>query len=102
MRNETIKTAPEVSPSIIESIEQLKSPEWKITVFDNNYNTYEEVITILILATGCGFDEAHAEAWEIDHYGKCIVHRGPESECQIAAKLISRIGIQVEVCLDLD
>lgn len=70
---------------------------WMVTVFNNDVNTYDEVIFILMRATGCTAEEAYIEAWEVDHYGKCIVHRAGEEECRAAADIIASIGIEVEV-----
>ncbi|MCL6624837.1 MAG: ATP-dependent Clp protease adaptor ClpS [Fimbriimonadales bacterium] len=73
---------------------------WAVIVYDNDYNTYEEVIHILQVATGCSQEEAFCEAWEIDHYGSCVVHRGGREECEQAANIIATIGIRVEVAED--
>ena len=70
---------------------------WIVTVYNNDYNTYEEVISILILATGCNFEEAHMEAWEVDHLGRSVVHHGREDACRVAGEIICKIGIRVEV-----
>ncbi len=77
--------------------ETAREREWLVTVFDNPLNTYEEVMTILMIATGCDVDEAYMETWEIDHLGKSVVHCDDESECRRAAEIISTIGIRVEV-----
>jgi ATP-dependent Clp protease adaptor protein ClpS len=73
-----------------------KGEGWIVTVFNNDTNTYDQVMFVLMLATGCTSEEAYIEAWEIDHYGKCIVHKACESECKKAADVISTIGIKVE------
>lgn len=70
---------------------------WIVIVYNNDYNTPEEVIQILIQATGCPLDEAEIETWEVDHLGKSVVHHGQEDECQRAAAVIRTIGIEVEV-----
>lgn len=72
-------------------------PLWQVTVYDNDTNTYEEVITVLMIATGCTAEEAYIEAWEIDKYGQCVVHRADEPECQGVADVVGTIGIRVEV-----
>ncbi len=84
-------------PEVEEGPSKLGSKGWIVTVFDNDYNTYDQVMSILMLATGCTSDEAYIESWEIDHYGKCVVHQGLEKECQRAADVIGSIGIKVEV-----
>ncbi|MGV3615944.1 MAG: ATP-dependent Clp protease adaptor ClpS [Fimbriimonas sp.] len=68
-----------------------------VTVFNNDHNTYDEVIAILISATACPLDEAEIEAWEIDHLGRSVVHHGSREECDTAAAVIRQIGIKVEV-----
>lgn len=70
---------------------------WVVIVYDNDYNTYEEVIAVLMAATGCSAQEAYIEAWEIDHLGKSVVHHGDREECDRAATVIAKIGIRVEV-----
>ncbi|MBX7135439.1 MAG: ATP-dependent Clp protease adaptor ClpS [Fimbriimonadaceae bacterium] len=74
-----------------------KGDGWIVTVFNNDHNTYDEVIFILMVATQCTADEAAMETWEIDHLGKSVVHHGGESECRRAAEVIATIGIRVEV-----
>lgn len=69
--------------------------EWHVVVYNNEVNTYEEVMTILMLATGCDAEEAYIETWEVDHYGKCAVHRAPQDECSRIAEVIRTIGVTV-------
>ena len=70
---------------------------WVVTVFNNDYNTWDEVVNILMRATGCSIDEADMETWEIDNLGKSVVHHGEKDECVGAAEVIREIGIRVEV-----
>lgn len=79
---------------------ETKGEGWIVTVFDNDTNSYDQVMSILMLATACTSEEAYIEAWEIDHYGKCIVHKASEIECKKAADIIATIGIRVEVSPD--
>src|SRR5579875_1058178 len=71
--------------------------EWIVVVYDNDYNTVEEVIHILIAATHCSFEEAAIETWEIHHLGKSVVHHADKEECERVASIIATIGIRVEV-----
>ncbi len=70
---------------------------WVVTVYNNEYNTWDEVVDILIRATGCTHEEADMETWEIDNLGKSVVHHGERDVCETAAEVIRQIGIQVEV-----
>ena len=71
--------------------------EWIVVVYDNDTNTYDQVIGILMEATGCPLEEAQLETWEIDHLGRSVVHHGDQQECERAAAVIRRIGIEVAV-----
>lgn len=86
-----------VEPEIHDSTENGLQGGWIVTVYDNDYNTFSEVIAILILATGCTLEEAEMETWEIHNLGKSVVHHGAREVCERVAKVISRIGIRVEV-----
>jgi ATP-dependent Clp protease adapter protein ClpS len=94
---ETVENASAPLPSLDPQQTAQKDGGWGVTVFNNDSNTYEEVIIVLMAATGCNSEEAYIEAWEIDHYGQCLVHRGSEDVCKTAAKTIASIGIKVEV-----
>jgi len=66
-------------------------------IFNNDTNTFDEVIAVLMHATGCQSEEAEIEAWEAHHYGKAPVHFAPRAECDVTALEISRIGLKTEV-----
>jgi ATP-dependent Clp protease adapter protein ClpS len=70
---------------------------WIVTVYNNDYNTHEEVVEILIVATGCPVEEAEIETWEVHFLGKSVVHHGRQDACKSAADIIGQIGIRVEV-----
>ncbi len=90
-------------PAIIErpEVEQLDTGSggegWIVTVYNNEFNTWQEVITILMAATGCHFDEAYLETWEIDNLGRSVVHHGEEEDCRSVGRIIAEIGIRVEI-----
>lgn len=85
----------------IEATDSQTGDGWIVTVFNNEENTYSEVMTILMIATECDADEAYMETWEIDHLGKSVVHMGSRDECDAAAAIIAQIGIRVEVSQEL-
>ena len=86
-----------VKPERVEEELAAKDHGWIVTVYNNDHNTYEEVISILMIATKCNLEEAQIEAWEIDNLGCSVVHHGKESDCRKAAEIIGKIGIRVEV-----
>ncbi|HEY0867694.1 MAG TPA: ATP-dependent Clp protease adaptor ClpS [Fimbriimonas sp.] len=81
----------------IEDIDSTGGHGWIVTVFDNDKNTWEEVMWILMFATGCDEQEAYTETWEVHHLGRSVVHHAGESECRRVARVIRQIGIRVEV-----
>lgn len=75
----------------------ISSDRWMITIFNNEHNSFDEVINVLMQATGCDAQEAYIEAWEAHHYGKAPVHFGYQAECKKAAELITKVGIETLV-----
>ena len=69
---------------------------WVVVVYDNDVNTIDEVLYILMLATGCSQEEAEIETWEVHHLGKSVVHCADQEECEGVAAVIATIGIRVE------
>jgi ATP-dependent Clp protease adapter protein ClpS len=68
-----------------------------VVIYNNDYNSFDEVIEILMRATRCDAQEAGIEAWEAHTFGKAPVHFGGRQECDQAALVISSIGIETEV-----
>ncbi len=100
MQNATTSVPERVSPALPEIEEDLEDQligGYVVIVYDNDYNTINEVVLILQKATGCSLDEATMETWEVHHLGKSVVHHGEEEECRRVAGIIGTIGIRVEV-----
>lgn len=84
------------APELVD-VPRQQEDQWLVTVYNNDTNTYEEVMTVLMVATKCTAEEAYIEAWEIDHFGQCVVHRASEDVCNSVAEIIGTIGIRTEV-----
>lgn len=84
-------------PEILEDGPGTGGRHWIVTVYDNDYNTVDQVIAVLMLATQCARDEAVMETWEIHNLGRSVVHHGAEDDCQRVSEIIAKIGIRVEV-----
>ena len=72
---------------------------YEVRIIDNDYNTYQQVMDVSMLALGVSEDEAFAIAWEVDHKGYCVVAQGPYDEAEAIADTIRTIGIEVQVNL---
>lgn len=86
---------PTLEPSV--SLPESRVGRWMVVIFNNPHNTVDEVIDILIRATGCSFDEASIETWEAHNLGSAAVHFAAQAECERVAGMISKIGVQTEV-----
>jgi len=70
---------------------------WMVVIYNNDTNSMDEVIEVLMLATRCEYDEAIIEMWEAHTFGKAAVHFASKSECEDAALIISSVGVKTEV-----
>ena len=102
LRTAPVMAQPDIAPQSVPNEGQTDgqmdtSSGWIVTVFDNDTNTFDEVVEVLIRATGCTLEEAEIETWEVDQLGRSVVHHGCETECRRSAEIICQIGIRVEV-----
>ncbi|HEX2325536.1 MAG TPA: ATP-dependent Clp protease adaptor ClpS [Chloroflexota bacterium] len=73
-------------------------PPYKVVVHNNSYNTFEEVIAILIKAVpGMNYGRASALANEIHTTGAAVPYVGPKEHAEAVAAVIRTIGIKVTV-----
>jgi len=73
---------------------------WMVVIYNNDTNSMDEVVEILMIATNCDMHEAEIETWEAHHFGKAPVHFASKSDCEDAAAIISSIGIKTEISLE--
>jgi len=72
-------------------------PLHEVRIIDNDYNTYQEVMQITMIALGLDEEQAFTVAWEVDHYGSCVVAMASRDEAEGIADMIRVIGIEVQV-----
>lgn len=70
---------------------------YEVRIIDNDYNTYQEVMEITMVALGITQAQAYAVACEVDHRGSCAVAHGPREDAELIAGIIRTIGIEVQV-----
>jgi hypothetical protein len=93
------------APFLLPEVDQPKTnggDRWKVTIYDDDHITREDVFDALVQATGCDKQEADIEIWEAEKYGKAPVHFAQRAECESAAWIISRIGVRTEVSMEWD
>jgi ATP-dependent Clp protease adaptor protein ClpS len=84
-----------VSPELADS--GVSSDGWMVLIYNNDTNGMDEVMFILMEATGCTAEEAYIEMWEAHTYGKASVHYAGKETCDEVARIISSIGVQTQV-----
>ncbi len=88
----TIETAPEVVEA-----DAGYTGRYATVIFNNDTNSFDEVVLAIMRATGCSLQEAYMETWEADHYGKANIHFGTQVACCAVAAIVSQIGVRTLV-----
>ncbi|HEY0867695.1 MAG TPA: ATP-dependent Clp protease adaptor ClpS, partial [Fimbriimonas sp.] len=91
----------EINPETIDGSSQ-GNGRWMVLIYNNDFTTMDEVIEALMVATGCGVEEAFCEMWEAHTYGKAPCHFASHEECESVAGVIQRAGIDTSVCQEWD
>lgn len=86
---------PILYPEVVENTSG--TGRWMVLIFNNEFNSFDEVIGMLMKATGCMAEEAYIEAWEAHTYGKAPCHFAERTECEVVAAMISTIGVRTVV-----
>lgn len=90
-----------MNPEITETINLKEVPtrqqRWMTVIYNDDTTPIDLVIVTVMRATDCDLEEAQIETWEAHHMGKAPVHFASREECELAAKVISRIGVKTEV-----
>jgi len=68
-----------------------------VVIYNNDHTSMDDVIEVLMRATGCDMQEAYIEMWEAHTFGKAPVHFAAKCECDDAATTISAVGVKTEV-----
>ncbi len=84
-----------LEPEVVDS--QTGSAGWMVVIYNNESNSMDEVLSILMTATSCTAEEAYIEMWEAHTFGKAAVHFSGRAECDRVAEIISSIGVKTEV-----
>lgn len=70
---------------------------YEVRIIDNDYNTYQEVMDVCMVALGVTVEEAYGIAWDVDHLGSRVVALAPLEQAEAVADVIRTIGIDVQV-----
>ena len=86
-----------VAPDLRESRRgAFDGPAW-VTLYNDDWHTFDEVIAQLVLAGACGPEAAREHAWRVHTEGRSRVFDGTRADCERVAGVLRRIRLQVEV-----
>ena len=83
-------TTPVLEPIEVDST---GSNRFALKVFNNETANWQQIISVLMLATKCTQDEAYAETWEIDKFGSALVHFGTKEVLEPMVPIIGRYAV---------
>lgn len=70
---------------------------WMVVIKNNDTTPIDDVVAVLVAATGCTIEEAAIETWEAHTFGKANVHFSSKPECERVSRVIEGIGVDTEV-----
>jgi ATP-dependent Clp protease adapter protein ClpS len=72
----------------------------RVILYDDDWHTFDDVITQLVKAGACDAAQAEIYAWTVHTKGRAQVFQGARGECERVADVLRQIRLQVEVDWD--
>ena len=69
----------------------------KVVLFNDDWHSFEEVITQLIKALGCTFEQARNYTFEVHVKGQSVVFPGPMSGCLKLSSVLEEIALLTQI-----
>ena len=89
------KQAPEIS--VYEEEKTGLGTGNKVILFNDDWHTFEEVISQIIKATKCSFTEARDKTFEVHVNGKAVVYKGELKECLAVSGILEEILLHTQI-----
>jgi ATP-dependent Clp protease adaptor protein ClpS len=70
---------------------------WRVTLFNCDCHTFDQVERALVKATRCSLSQARAWSWEVHTKGSAVVYRGARERCEAVAEVIGAVGLVTSV-----
>lgn len=70
---------------------------FKVVLFNDDFHSFDEVISQLIKAIKCGFETARDFAFEAHVKGKAIVFNGTLNECLKVSSILEEIALHTQI-----
>ena len=69
----------------------------RVILFNDDWHSFEEVITQLLKATKCTFEQARDRTFEVHVKGQSIVFTGPMSGCLQVSSVLEEIALMTQI-----
>lgn len=69
----------------------------RVVLFNDDWHTFDEVISQLIRATKCSYEKARGFAFEVHVKGKAIVFAGSMNECLKVSSILEEIALHTQI-----
>lgn len=69
----------------------------RVVLYNDDWHTFDEVITQLIIATNCSFEAARDHAFEVHVKGKSIVFNGTLKDCLKVSSVLEEIALNTQI-----
>lgn len=69
----------------------------RVILYNDDWHTFEEVITQLIKALKCSFEEARDKTFEVHFKGKAVVFSGDMPECLKVSGILEEISLHTQI-----
>ena len=89
------KSTPEIEVLVDDAIST--ALESKVVLYNDDWHTFDEVISQLIKAVHCSFEKARAHAFEVHIKGKSIVFTGQLQQCLKVSGILEEIALTTEI-----
>lgn len=71
--------------------------ESKVILYNDDWHTFEEVISQLMKAVGCTFEQGRDFAFEVHFNGKAVVFNGALNKCLAVSSILEEIALHTQV-----
>ncbi|HPN37767.1 MAG TPA: ATP-dependent Clp protease adaptor ClpS [Melioribacteraceae bacterium] len=70
---------------------------YRVVLFNDDWHTFDEVITQLIKALGCSYDKASALTLKVHLNGKAVVYEGELAKCLKISSVLEEISLHTQI-----
>ncbi|MFO7526462.1 MAG: ATP-dependent Clp protease adaptor ClpS [Ignavibacteriaceae bacterium] len=84
-------------PEIIEDEQTDITQSSRVVLYNDNWHTFDEVITQLIKAVKCTYEQARGFAFEVHVKGKAIVYSGSLKNCLKVTSILEEIALHTQI-----